>query len=80
MFFGISLEIRNNNETLDPNGNVMRCTMVVRGIMASGRYSDAFGSCDRAEKRFQAPNRDIPATAETRASSRAIQNLLGISD
>jgi hypothetical protein len=30
------------------------------------------------EKRFQAPNRDVPATAETRASSRAIQSLLGI--
>jgi hypothetical protein len=38
-------------------------------------------SCDRTgEKRFMAPNRDVPATAETRASSRAIQNLLGIND
>ena len=32
------------------------------------------------EKRFQAPNRDVPATAETRASSRAIQALLGMSE
>jgi hypothetical protein len=89
----------------------MRATFVVRGVMANGRFSDAYGSCDRGarsaqkhtcthsrkhecsrafssllslsplcvgEKRFQAPNRDVPATAETRASSRAIQSLLGI--
>jgi hypothetical protein len=35
-------------------------------------------ACGAGEKRFQAPNRDVPATAETRASSRAIQSLLGI--
>jgi hypothetical protein len=80
MFFGISLEIRTQNETCDAQGNIVRATFVVRGTMASGRFSDAYGSCDRSEKRFQAPNRDIPATAETRASSRAIQNLLGINE
>jgi hypothetical protein len=88
----------------------MRANFVVRGTMANGRFSDAYGSCDRGacalpharsaaradvradiphalvscnrsgEKRFMAPNRDVPATAETRASSRAIQNLLGIND
>ena len=80
MFFGISLEIRSSNEVCDPNGNIQRATFVVRGTMASGRFSDAYGSCDRGEKRFTAPNRDVPATAETRAASRAIQSLLGISE
>lgn len=91
-------EIRSQNEVCDANGNVMRATFVVRASMSNGRYSDAYGSCDRGacfcsgignlaltlscagEKRFMQPNRDVPATAETRASTRAIQNLLGMSE
>jgi hypothetical protein len=39
----------------------------------NGRYCEATGSCDVNEKRFSKPNNDIPATAETRAKTRAVQ-------
>eukprot|EP00850_Spirogloea_muscicola_P001344 SM000005S17141 [mRNA] locus=s5:295499:295699:- [translate_table: standard] len=39
----------------------------------SGRFAEAWGSCDRAEKRFAKPNNDVPCTAETRAKTRACQ-------
>eukprot|EP00850_Spirogloea_muscicola_P001266 SM000004S15136 [mRNA] locus=s4:1484218:1484526:- [translate_table: standard] len=46
----------------------------------SGRFAEAWGSCDRAEKRFAKPNNDVPCTAETRAKTRACQDLLGIGE
>ena len=58
----------------------MRAAFTVRAIAGNGRFADASGSCDRNEKRFMQPNRDVPATAETRASSRAIQALIGVGD
>lgn len=78
MFFGISCEIKDRSEVCDGSGNVCRATFVVRAVTAAGRFADGYGSCDRGEKRFDKPNRDIPATAETRAATRAIQSLLGI--
>jgi hypothetical protein len=32
------------------SGNVMRANFVVRGVMANGRFSDAYGSCDRGAR------------------------------
>ena len=43
------------------------------------RFSEGFGASDRNEKKFNKPNHDMPALAETRAKTRAIQDLLGIS-
>ena len=80
MYFNISLEIQDLKEERDPNGLVSRASCRVRGTMPCGRFADAYGSCDRGEKRFQKPNSDIPATAETRAKTRAIQDLLGIGE
>lgn len=38
-----------------------------------GRFADAWGSCERREKKFMKPNHDIPSTAETRAKNKACQ-------
>jgi len=46
-YFNISTEVRSQNETCDQNGNVMRANFVVRASMSNGRFSDAYGSCDR---------------------------------
>ncbi|CAI5968811.1 unnamed protein product [Closterium sp. NIES-65] len=79
-FFNVSFEIRDKTIERDERGNVTRSEFLVRASMPSGRFSDAWGSCDRGEKRFSKPNHDIPGTAETRAKSRACQDLLGIGE
>jgi hypothetical protein len=58
MFFNISIEIREQSETLDGQGNVQRAKCTARATLANGRFADASGSCDRNEKKFMAPNRD----------------------
>ncbi|BBH06113.1 hypothetical protein Prudu_017672 [Prunus dulcis] len=55
---------------------VLPLPLVTRG----GRFSDGWGACDRREKKFNKPNHDIPSTAETRAKSKASQDLLGIGE
>lgn len=79
-FFNISFEIKDRIIQFDQSNNVQRAEFVVRAYMQSGRYSDGWGSCDRGEKRFSKPNHDIPTTAETRAKTRACQDLLGIGE
>ncbi|BBM99053.1 hypothetical protein MPTK1_1g18320 [Marchantia polymorpha subsp. ruderalis] len=79
-FFNISFEIKDKNIQFDSNSNVLRAEFVVRASMPTGRFTDSWGSCDRGEKRFSKPNHDIPSTAETRAKTRACQDLLGIGE
>ncbi|KAI5076441.1 hypothetical protein GOP47_0008506 [Adiantum capillus-veneris] len=79
-FFNISFEIKDRTIQFDQNNNVQRAEFVVRANMQSGRFSDGWGSCDRGEKRYSKPNHDIPSTAETRAKTRACQDLLGIGE
>ncbi|KAL2651371.1 hypothetical protein R1flu_019499 [Riccia fluitans] len=79
-FYNISFEIKDKSIQFDANCNVLRAEFLVRAIMPTGRYTDSWGSCDRGEKRFSKPNHDIPSTAETRAKTRACQDLLGIGE
>eukprot|EP00250_Pteridium_aquilinum_P004836 c15031_g1_i1 orf=319-1329(-) len=79
-FFNISFEIKDRTIQFDQSNNVQRAEFVVRANMQSGRFSDGWGSCDRGEKRYSKPNHDIPSTAETRAKTRACQDLLGIGE
>eukprot|EP00899_Mesostigma_viride_P027028 jgi/Mesvir1/750/Mv17351-RA.1 len=76
--FGVSLEIRKIDSTFDDGGCVIRSECLVRASLANGRFSDGYGSCDRREKKFTKVNSDVPATAETRAKNRAIQDLIGV--
>lgn len=79
-FCNISFEIKDRTIEFDQNNNVQRAEFIVRANMQSGRYADGWGSCDRGEKRYTKPNHDIPSTAETRAKTRACQDLLGIGE
>ncbi|CAM8980954.1 unnamed protein product [Rhodiola kirilowii] len=79
-YFNLSYEIKDKNIEFDENRNVQRAEFVVRAHMQGGRFSDGWGSCERREKRFLKPNHDIPSTAETRAKSKACQDLLGIGE
>ncbi|GAQ79000.1 hypothetical protein KFL_000220310 [Klebsormidium nitens] len=80
MFFGVNYEIKDFRDETDQNGDIVRSRFWVKAIMPNGRYCEATGSCDANEKRFSKPNNDIPATAETRAKTRAVQDLLGIGE
>ncbi|TQE01744.1 hypothetical protein C1H46_012688 [Malus baccata] len=79
-YFNLSFEIKDKTIEFDENRNVLRAEFVVRAHMQGGRFSDGWGACDRREKRFNKPNHDIPSTAETRAKSKASQDLLGIGE
>jgi hypothetical protein len=78
MAFDISFEIRQCEITHNDQGNVKMATFIVRGMLPNGRFADAWGGCDAVEKRFNKPNHDVPATAETRAKNRACADLLGM--
>ncbi|KAJ7519353.1 hypothetical protein O6H91_20G035300 [Diphasiastrum complanatum] len=79
-FFNISFEIKDKQIQFDQSANVLRAEFIVRASMQGGRFSDGWGSCDLREKKFSKPNHDIPSTAETRAKTRACQDLLGIGE
>eukprot|EP00898_Chlorokybus_atmophyticus_P009234 jgi/Chlat1/940/Chrsp108S08618 len=79
-FFGISLEIKKMVVERDAYKNVLFAECTARATMESGRFAEAQACCSLQEKRFNNPSNDIPATAETRAKSRACQDLLGVGD
>lgn len=75
--FNISTEILEKEILKNDKGSVTEATFVVRATLPSGRYCDGWGNCSRREGNKAHPNHDIPATAHTRASNRAIADLIG---
>lgn len=61
----------------------VRARAVVRAASVNGRHADGDGACAITEPRFKHSNgrqkieHDLPATAVTRATNRAISNLIG---
>lgn len=51
--------------------------LTVRAIAPNGRFMDATGACATNERGFAHLEHDIRSTAETRAKSRAISDLIG---
>ena len=81
-FYGVSTELFEQSlERVD--GELTRASARVRAIARDGRYADGGGACGRNEPRFRSSSgrqkieHDLPATAETRATNRAISNLIG---
>lgn len=84
-FYGASVELLGETR-LERNaeGELMRASARARATdPRTGRYRDGGGACGRNEKRFATPagrakiEHDLPASAETRATNRAIANLVG---
>lgn len=75
--FKINTEIIDREILKDKQGRVQEATFIVRATSPRGDYTDAYGSCSRFEHPFSKPNHDIPATAQTRATNRAISDLIG---
>jgi hypothetical protein len=72
--FGISTEILREERVIINEKDAYLVS--VRAIAPNGRFMTSVGSCHEAERKFNKPS-DVRAIAETRATNRAIANLLG---
>ena len=75
--FNINTEIIDKDITRNDKGIVTEAEFVVRATLPDGRHCDGWGNCSRREGNKNKPNHDIPATAMTRATNRAIADLIG---
>jgi hypothetical protein len=81
--YGVSTEIVTEQLDRDDKGQPIRAHAVVRATHPNGRFADGSGRCSIDESRFKTPGgrakaeNDISGTAATRATNRAISNLVG---
>lgn len=77
--FNVNTEIINKEEYRHPKTHkIIDVDYTVRATLPNGRTVVATGSCDRGEKgKNNCSNHDLRATAETRATNRAISKLIG---
>src|SRR5215472_16321269 len=82
--YSLSTEIVHEQIDRDADGTPIRAHAVVRATEpTTGRFADGDGGCGINEPRFrnyagtQKVEHDLPATAVTRATNRAISNLVG---
>lgn len=84
-FYGASVELIGETKLeRDADGKLLRASARARATdPRTGRVRDGGGACGRNEPRFvnargrQKIEHDLPSTAETRATNRAISNLIG---
>jgi hypothetical protein len=81
-FYRVSTTIVYNATDHDEEGTPVRARAIVRATHESGRSAEGDGACAITEPRFKGRGRqkaehDIGATAVTRATNRAISNLIG---
>lgn len=80
--YGVSTELVSLDLDRDDDGQLTRAHAIVRATHPTGRHSDGDGACSTTEKRFRGAGgrdkleHDLPATAVTRATNRAISNLV----
>jgi len=72
--FGISTDILREDRLIIAGKDAYLVS--VKAIAPNGRFMTSVGSCHEAERKFNKPS-DVRAIAETRATNRAIANLLG---
>ncbi|WP_413826872.1 hypothetical protein [Methanobrevibacter sp. UBA313] len=75
--FNISTEIIKEDIMKTDKNRVIEANFIVRATLPSNRFADGWGNCSRGEGGKAHPNHDIPATACTRATNRAIADLIG---
>lgn len=78
-YFGVSTSIVREESHRDEEGHLVS-TVVVRAVAPWGQYMEAIAKCSTRESRFRhdvsKADHDCPATAQTRASNRAIADLI----
>lgn len=75
--FNISTTIQEKEIEKDKHGRVTNATFIIKAISPDGRYAEGWGNCSKFERKFNKPNHDIPSTAMTRATNRAVSDLIG---
>lgn len=75
--FNITTEILDKEIVKNDKEMVKDATFIIRATLPTGRFADGWGNCSRSEGGKNHPNHDIPATAMTRATNRAIADLIG---
>lgn len=78
--FGVNVSIvheAKDDLVLDNGRPYFQWRMTARAIAPNGRYMEAVGACSSRERSFAHPDADVYAQAQTRATSRAISNLIG---
>lgn len=76
--YGIRTEILDHERT-DQKGMIFH-NYQVRATSPGGSYAEAIGSCNSGERQFAHGESDIMMTAQTRATNRAISDLVGGGD
>jgi hypothetical protein len=76
LVFNISDEVVHSSRETRADGSFV-WTFRVRAIAPNGRYTESVASCDSKERKFSHLEHDVLATAQTRAKSRAISDLIG---
>ena len=82
-FYGVSTELLERTVERDDDGRPVRAYVLARATARDGRHADGDGACGVNEPRFRSASgrqkleHDLPATAATRATNRAISNLVG---
>lgn len=77
-WFSLDLTIISRDIERGEDGRIIRAHCVSRATAPNGRYADGDGGCSINERGFSKPEHDIPAVATTRATNRAISNLVGM--
>ena len=81
--YGVSTELRSIDIDRDGDDQILRARCIARATHPNGRYAEGDGACSTSEPRFRSASgrqkieHDLPATAATRATNRAISNLIG---
>jgi hypothetical protein len=79
--FNVSDEIVEKVYDRDPeSGRIIRAEFTVRATAPNGRSTVGVGLASVFERHFSNPEHDLPATAHTRAKSRAFSDLFGLGE
>ena len=79
--FNINTQIIDKEIVKNDKGFVIEAEYTVRATLPNGRFVESDGSCDRRESgKRDMSNHSIKATAKTRATNRAISELIGAGD
>ncbi len=78
-YFGISTAIVREETHTDAEGHLVS-TVIVRASAPWGQFAEAIAKCSTRERRFgkdrSKADHDCPATAQTRATNRAVSDLI----
>ena len=79
-WYSLDLQVERIDLDRDENGVVIRAHVIARATHPNGRFADGDGGCSARERGFAKPEHDIAAVAVTRATNRAISNLVGMGE